>query len=482
MNNTSFKQIPAGLTLPQEQKAEKALLFGLLASRKSLPEIAFRIRPEMFTHPDIALAIEAYLNLHEKGEGTDILSVEKEIRRLSPERAGQLPDLFELARQDGYAEVGVEYVRQHCQYIREAFVARQLILKCHELAHKAETDDRDTQKLISELGTAADELGGQLSLTQEIPDMPTATADAMARVWEIRERVARGGTPGIHTGLGELDRLTGGLQAGSLHVFAARPGMGKTAFALFMAVNAAKQGVPVCIYSLEMSTEQLLFRILGQIADVEPSKITKGTTTEEEVKALEEASRLLKELPICINQRSDIHIDEIRCDISLRKRQGKCSLAIIDYLQLINRDDKGQTPNEAISAITRKAKITATDEGIPIVLLCQLNRNCEARGAYSFRHQLSDLRDSGSIEQDADMVAFINRPSVVNIHEDPDTHLPTQGRGTILLAKNRHGELGHVRFMHNEGVTSFWDDPQQARPYKARKPVPTPKGKDLFGC
>lgn len=135
---------------------------------------------------------------------------------------------------------------------------------------------------------------------------------------------------------------------------------------------------------------------------MEPSKITKGTATEEEMRALEEASRQLKELPICINQRSDIQIDEIRCDISLRRRQGKCSLAIIDYLQLVNRDDKGQTPNEAISNITRKAKITAMDEEIPIVLLCQLNRNCETRGTYSFRHQLSDLRDSGSIEQDAD--------------------------------------------------------------------------------
>ena len=300
MNNTSFKQIPASLTLPEERKAEKALLFGLLASRKSLPEIAFRIRPEMFTHPDIALAIEAYLNLHEKGEGTDILSVEKEIRRLSPERAGQLPDLFELARQDGYMEIGGEFVRQHCQYIREAFVARQLILRCHELAHKASADDRDTQKLISELGTVADELGEQLSLTHEIPDMPTATAEAMARVREIHERVARGGTAGIHTGLGGLDRLMGGLRTGSLHVFAARPGMGKTAFALFMAVNAAKQGVPVCVYSLEMSREQLIFRMLGQIANVEPSKIDKGTATEEEMRALEEASLLLKELPICI--------------------------------------------------------------------------------------------------------------------------------------------------------------------------------------
>lgn len=473
--------LPAGLTLPQELKTEKALLFGLLASHKALPEIAFRIRPEMFTHPDIALAIEAYLNLHGKGEGTDILSVEKEIRRISPERASRLPSLFELARQDGYTEVGSEFVRQHCQYIRDAFVARQLILRCHELAHKATGDDRDTRLLISELGTVADELSQQLSVTQEIPDMPTATAEAMERVREIRERVAAGGTPGIHTGLGELDRLTGGLQAGSLHVFAARPGMGKTAFALFMAVNAAKQGQPVCIYSLEMSREQLTLRMLGLMANVEPSKLAKGIATDKELAAVDQAATQLEALPIWINQRSDIHIDEIRYDISLRRRQGRCTLAIIDYLQLISRDDKGQTTNDAISEITRKAKITATDEGIPVVLLCQLNRNCETRGAYSYRHQLSDLRDSGSIEQDADTVAFISRLSVVNIHEDPETHLSTRGRGTILLAKNRHGELGHVRFMHNEGVTAFWDDPQQDSLRKTRGPAPQTRGKDLFG-
>ena len=454
--------LPASLTLPEERKAEKALLFGLLASRKSLPEIAFRIRPEMFTHPDIALAIEAYLSLHGKGEGTDILSVEKEIRRLSPERAGQLPDLFELARQDGYMEVGGEFVRQHCQYIREAFVARRLILRCHELAHKAAADDRDTQKLISELGTVADELGEQLSLTHEIPDMPTATAEAMARVREIRERVARGGTAGIHTGLGGLDRLMG---LRPFHGGERRPARGT--------------GLRLQPGDVEGTAD---LQDAGTDSRVEPSKITKGTATEEEMRALEEASRQLKELPICINQRSDIQIDEIRCDISLRRRQGKCSLAIIDYLQLVNRDDKGQTPNEAISNITRKAKITAMDEEIPIVLLCQLNRNCETRGTYSFRHQLSDLRDSGSIEQDADTVAFISRLSVVNIHEDPDTHLPTRGRGTILLAKNRQGELGHVRFMHNEGVTSFWDDTQPACVRKARAAEPKPKGKGLFEC
>ena len=160
----------------------------------------------MFTH-GYRLGDRAYLSLHGKGEGTDILSVEKEIRSSRRRGPGNCPTSSSWPGKSGYMEVGGEFVRQHCQYIREAFVARRLILRCHELAHKAAADDRDTQKLISELGTVADELGEQLSLTHEIPDMPTATAEAMARVREIRERVARGGTAGIHTGWGDWTGL-----------------------------------------------------------------------------------------------------------------------------------------------------------------------------------------------------------------------------------------------------------------------------------
>ncbi len=433
----------------------------------------------MFTHPDIALAIEAYLSLHGKGEGTDILSVEeKEIRRLSPERAGQLPDLPELARQDGYMEVGGEFVRQHCQYIREAFVARRLILRCHELAHKAAADDRDTQKLISELGTVADELGEQLSLTHEIPDMPTATAEAMARVREIRERVARGGTPGIHTGLEGLDRMTGGMMPGTLNVIAARPRVGKTAFALFMALNAARNGHPVCLYSLEMSKEQLVFRLLGCIADIEPSKILKGTLSAPEMKRIQRASDELERLPIWIDERTDLSVADLRYQISLRRKQGRCEMVIVDYLQLmLSPSEDRKSTNDQISAITRQLKLIAKENDIPVVLLSQLNRNCEARP--TLKNMLSDLRDSGSIEQDADTVFFLRRLSVMNIDEDPETRLSTEGRGTLSIAKNRHGESGEVRFCHNKGVTRFTDDrtpvPNDRRPAKAEL------DKDLFG-
>ena len=390
--------LPASLTLPQERKAEKALLFGLLASRKSLPEIAFRIRPEMFTHPDIALAIEAYLNLHEKGEGTDILSVEKEIRRLSPERAGQLPDLFELARQDGYMEIGGEFVRQHCQYIREAFVARRLILRCHELAHKASADDRDTQKLISELGTVADELGEQLSLTHEIPDMPTATAEAMARVREIHERVARGGTAGIHTGLGGLDRLMGGLRTGSLHVFAARPGMGKTAFALNIAQQSAvKAGASVLIFSLEMSKEQLVNRMLAMESNVDAQKLRNGNLTDSDWDAVVEGIGVIGNSNLIIDDTPGISITELRSKCRKMKLEHGLSMIIIDYLQLMSGSGKSSdNRQQEISEISRSLKALAREMNAPVLALSQLSRACETRTDH--RPMLSDLRESGAMK------------------------------------------------------------------------------------
>ena len=164
-------------------------------------------------------------------------------------------------------------------------------------------------------------------------------------------------------------------------------------------------------------------------------------------------------------------------------KKEKIGLVIIDYLQLMQSAKRTESRVQEISDITRNLKIMAKELNVPVIALSQLSRAAEkTTGRSDHRPQLSDLRDSGSIEQDADTVAFISRLSVVNIHEDPDTHLPTRGRGTILLAKNCQGELGHVRFMHNEGVTSFWDDTQPACVRKARAAEPKPKGKGLFEC
>ena len=470
--------LPDGLALPQEQEIEKAILSGLMASHRLMPTLAAQLLPEMFTLPQVAMAFEAYLNIYNRGESADALSVEKELRRIAPDKETLATDLYQLALGGRYLETGDEYMPTHARHLREAYVARQFMLSCYDSALKASRPDRDTEALLKEMDSHVGRLMERLSHATNSVGMKEATLLAKERMLEIQRRVTEGRTPGIHTGLEGLDRMTGGMMPGTLNVIAARPRVGKTAFALFMALNAARNGHPVCLYSLEMSKEQLVFRLLGCIADIEPSKILKGTLSAPEMKRIQRASDELERLPIWIDERTDLSVADLRYQISLRRKQGRCEMVIVDYLQLmLSPSEDRKSTNDQISAITRQLKLIAKENDIPVVLLSQLNRNCEARP--TLKNMLSDLRDSGSIEQDADTVFFLRRLSVMNIDEDPETRLSTEGRGTLSIAKNRHGESGEVRFCHNKGVTRFTDDrtpvPNDRRPAKAEL------DKDLFG-
>lgn len=285
--------LPDGLALPQEQEIEKAILSGLMASHRHMPTLAAQLLPEMFTLPQVAMAFEAYLNIYNRGESADALSVEKELRRIAPDKETLATDLYQLALGGRYLETGDEYMPTHARHLREAYVARQFMLSCYDSALKASRPDRDTEALLKEMDSHVGRLMERLSHATNSVGMKEATLLAKERMLEIQRRVTEGRTPGIHTGLEGLDRMTGGMMPGTLNVIAARPRVGKTAFALFMALNAARNGHPVCLYSLEMSKEQLVFRLLGCIADIEPSKILKGTLSaprdEEDTKGLRRA-------------------------------------------------------------------------------------------------------------------------------------------------------------------------------------------------
>ncbi|WP_455633462.1 replicative DNA helicase [Parabacteroides sp.] len=485
MTNTSKKKgerptpLPDGIALPHEQEIEKAILAGLMASNRHMPTLAAQLLPEMFTLPEAALAFEAYLNIYNRGESADALSLEKELRRIAPDKETLPADLYRLALGGQYLETGDGHMPTHARHVREAYVARQLMLGCYESTLKAARHDRDTKALLKELDALVGRLAEQLSHATSCVGMKEATPLAKERMQEILRRVAEGHTAGIHTGLAELDRMTGGMMPGTLNVIAARPRVGKTAFALFMALNAARDGHPVCLYSLEMSMEQLMFRLMGCIADIEPSKIQKGTLSATETERILKASEELERLPIWIDERTDLGIADLRYQISLRRRQGRCDMVVVDYLQLmLPPSEERKNTNDQISAITRQLKLIAKENDIPVVLLSQLNRNCEARP--TLKNMLSDLRDSGSIEQDADLVLFLRRLSVMNIDEDPETRLSTEGRGSVSIAKNRHGEPGEVRFVHNPGVTRFADD-RTPLPPRAHRPAKQELDKDLFG-
>ena len=254
--------LPDGLALPQEQEIEKAILSGLMASHRHMPTLAAQLLPEMFTLPQVAMAFEAYLNIYNRGESADALSVEKELRRIAPDKETLATDLYQLALGGRYLETSDEYMPTHARHLREAYVARQFMLSCYDSALKASRPDRDTEALLKEMDSHVGRLMERLSHATNSVGMKEATLLAKERMLEIQRRVTEGRTPGIHTGLEGLDRMTGGMMPGTLNVIAARPRVGKTAFALFMALNAARNGHPVCLYSLEMSKEQLVFRLL----------------------------------------------------------------------------------------------------------------------------------------------------------------------------------------------------------------------------
>ena len=372
--------LPDGLALPQEQEIEKAILSGLMASHRHMPTLAAQLLPEMFTLPQVAMAFEAYLNIYNRGESADALSVEKELRRIAPDKETLATDLYQLALGGRYLETSDEYMPTHARHLREAYVARQFMLSCYDSALKASRPDRDTEALLKEMDSHVGRLMERLSHATNSVGMKEATLLAKERMLEIQRRVTEGRTPGIHTGLEGLDRMTGGMMPGTLNVIAARPRVGKTAFALFMALNAARNGHPVCLYSLEMSKEQLVFRLLGCIADIEPSKILKGTLSAPEMKRIQRASDELERLPIWIDERTDLSVADLRYQISLRRKQGRCEMVIVDYLQLmLSPSEDRKSTNDQISAITRQLKLIAKENDIPVMLLSQLNRNCEAR-------------------------------------------------------------------------------------------------------
>lgn len=206
--------LPDGLALPQEQEIEKAILSGLMASHRHMPTLAAQLLPEMFTLPQVAMAFEAYLNIYNRGESADALSVEKELRRIAPDKETLATDLYQLALGGRYLETGDEYMPTHARHLREAYVARQFMLSCYDSALKASRPDRDTEALLKEMDSHVGRLMERLSHATNSVGMKEATLLAKERMLEIQRRVTEGRTPGIHTGLEGLDRMTGRHDAG----------------------------------------------------------------------------------------------------------------------------------------------------------------------------------------------------------------------------------------------------------------------------
>ena len=426
-----------GLIPPQSVELEEAVLGALMLEKDAVIEIQGIITPEAFYKEAHQIIYKAIMELSMELKPIDLYTVTeklKQTRKLSA--VGGAAYLAQLTQKVGSAA----HIEFHSKIIAQKFVQRELIRAATEIQKKAYEIFK-----VSEGHVKRD--------VQKSRDILTKT---LLAIEEASKR--EGGFSGVPTGFTHLDRLTLGWQPSDLIIIAARPSMGKTAFVLSLARNVAvdfEKGV--AFFSLEMSAEQLMMRLIVGESGLDSRDVRNGQLTPEQWKHLESSIKPLAGAPLFIDDTPALSIYEFRSKVRRLKTQYDIQLVIIDYLQLMTAavDTRGGNREQEVAMISRSLKAIAKELNIPIIALSQLNRSVESRGGNK-RPQLSDLRESGAIEQDADLVAFIHRPEYYGLMTDEDG-TPTQGMAEIIVAKHRNGAVDTIKLRFRKEQAKFMD-------------------------
>ncbi|MCX7652867.1 MAG: replicative DNA helicase [Bacteroidia bacterium] len=426
----------AGRVIPQALEVEKALLGALLIEKDAIAKVIDLLTPEVFydaRHQSIFAAIRS---LFDKGLPIDLISVQEalrhtgEIRNIGPYYLAELTlGVASSANAETYARI-----------IVEKYLLRQIITLSGELTEKAFSDETDAFDLLDAAENRLYELS-QHHLRRSVQPGQRVLQEALALLEKLRNKNQP--LTGVPSGFPELDRMTAGWQKSDLIILAARPSMGKTAFALNLARRAAEAGYPVAIFSLEMSALQLMYRFISMEVEISSEILRTGQISPEVWLALPQKLERLAQAPIFIDDTPSITIYDLRAKCRRLKAEKNIQLVMIDYLQLMGSVQRNLNREQEIASISRSLKALARELEVPIIALSQLSRAVETRGG-DRRPQLSDLRESGSLEQDADVVIFLYRPEYYGIMQDEDGQ-PTQGITEVLLSKQRNGPIGKVR-------------------------------------
>lgn len=446
-HNSDFLQM--GKIMPHSIELEEAVIGALLIDKNALPAVLDIVRVEIFYKPAHQLIFEVILDLFQKSQPIDILTVHEALKKSnSIDEVGGPNFIVELSNKVGSA-ANIEY---HARILVQKYIQRELIRVSSVVIKDSYEDAKDVFELLDDaekslyditdqnLNTAYEKLGGlAVKVQKEIEQL------------SMQEE----GVTGITTGFEELDSILLGWQPSDLVILAARPGMGKTAFALSIARNAALAGHPTAIFSLEMSKMQLTQRLLAMESDINSRKIRSGKLEEYEWKQIHQAVERMSEIDIFIDDTPGINIFELRAKCRRMKQNNKIELIIIDYLQLMTsapNQSRGNREQE-ISSISRALKGMAKELNVPVITLSQLSRAVETRGGDK-RPLLSDLRESGAIEQDADIVTFVFRPDYYEIDEEFEG---PRDVAEIIISKHRNGGLGTVELKFIKELTKFVD-------------------------
>ena len=438
---------------PQAPEVEEAIIGACLIEQEALPLVADKLRPEMFYVVRHQLIFAAMMAMYQAGTKIDILTVKEELaRRGTLEDAGGAYNVTLLSSKVA-SSAHIEY---HIKIVHEKYLRREMILGLNKLLACSLDETIDIADTLVDAHNLLDRLEGEFGHNDTMRGMDALMTDTMKEA-EARMAKSVNGVTGIPTGLADLDRMTSGWQNGELVVMAFRPSVGKTALALHLARSAAMAGRAVVVYSLEMQGERLADRWLAAASEISARHWRTGTASGQEMVEARAAAAELARLQIHVDDGSVVSMDHVRSSARLLQSQNACDLIIIDYLQLcdMTTGQNNRNREQEVAQASRKAKMIAKELHIPVILLSQLNRNVE--GHPDGRPALSDLRESGAIEQDADLVLMLSRPSLSGRETDRRSGYPTEGLGVIDIAKHRNGPTGEIYFRHDKSMTKLVD-------------------------
>ncbi|MCU4175241.1 replicative DNA helicase [Carboxylicivirga sp. N1Y90] len=456
-SNNNNKKSQAGFDLgklpPQVLELEEAVLGALLLEKDAFVQVSELLKPDHFYKEAHQHIYQAIMNLEANEQPVDMLTVTQELKKLA--KLDEVGGAFYVSQLTSKV-ASAAHIEYHARIIWQKYLQRQMIHISSDLQTKAYDDGIDVNDLLEEAESTFFMLS-QGSMKREAVQINPVIQDAIDR---IKVAAARGdGLSGVSSGFVALDRITSGWQGSALIIIAARPAMGKTAFILSMTRQMAlNHDIPVAIFSLEMSNVELVNRLIVTETELSADKIKKGNLAPFEWEQLDHKIQNLIDAPIYVDDTAGLSVFELRAKCRRLKKQHDIQCVIIDYLQLMNAS--GMSPGnrqEEVSIISRSLKGLAKELDVPIIALSQLNRGVESRaGAEGKRPQLSDLRESGAIEQDADMVCFIHRPEYYRITEDEQGN-SLIGVAELIIAKHRAGPTADVRLRWRSELARFQD-------------------------
>ncbi|HEX2919758.1 MAG TPA: replicative DNA helicase [Bacteroidales bacterium] len=448
---TTLASLPDfGKVPPQAIDMEEAVLGAIMLEKEAVIAVLDILKPESFYKEAHQKIFKAITNLNAREHPVDLYTVTEELRAHQEIDVVGGPVYLTQLTTKVVSAANVDY---HARIVQQKYIQRELIRVSTEIQNRSFDDTYDVTELLDYSENELFQIA-EGNIKREIAPINIVIKDAIREIEEAGKREdALVGTP---SGFTKLDRLTSGWQKAELVIIAARPSMGKTAFALSMARNmAVEHNRYVAIFSCEMSSVQLVNRLIVAETELPGDKIKNGRLNEEEWKQLDSRIKKLVQAPIFIDDTPAISIFELRAKCRRLMAQHKLDIVIVDYLQLMSGPDNSGSREQEVSTISRSLKSIAKELNVPILALSQLNRSVEMRGGTK-RPVLSDLRESGAIEQDADMVVFIHRQEKFGITTFEDGS-STKGVAEIILAKNRNGPVDDVRLRFREERAQFVD-------------------------